>query len=168
MNPVLLSFQFDIPAKVAGEKTAAQIKAPIKDVLMTYGAVDEIRVAAGPEGAGKTVTVVIVKNLLAKGQALKAALDKKEEAAINVWDTKFVVRAFAQATSSAGGAFSGTSQRKGPEKRGGRGGGDRGGRGGRGGSEDGGRGGRGGAGRGGKGDDKKGSDDKKADKKGKK
>ncbi len=55
IQPVSLAFQFTLPAKAAGEKTAAQIKAPLKDILLTYGPVDEVRVA--PAADGKLMSV---------------------------------------------------------------------------------------------------------------
>ncbi len=71
---------------------------------------------------------MFVNRLLAKGQALKEALEKdnKEASTLTLFDTKVQLTLYtAQTTSSAGGAFSGTSQRKPANP--GRGGGGRGG-----------------------------------------
>jgi len=171
-----LAFQFRLSGKAVENKTAAQIKAPIRDALTAFGPVDEIRVAN--KDADKDIIVIFVNRLFERGQVLKDALDKndKNAATLTVFDTKVELTKVEIAESSAGGAFSGTSQRKSkkPPKMAERGRG-RGGKGddeGRGGAAAGGRGGRGGAAApaaGGKKDDKKGADkkgDKKDDKKG--
>jgi len=178
--------EFTLPAAVAGQKTSAQVKAPLKDVFMTYGPIDEIKVTGETD---RKVQVVFVNRLLEKGNALKAALDKDDKdnkPSITVFDTKVEVRKVTGVVSSKGGAHSGTSHLKSTKppkqsdrgrgrgrgedgkdgKAGGRGGETRGGAAGRGAA----RGGAAGGKAGGKDDKKggkdgKGKDDKKGDKK---
>jgi len=162
-----LVIEFTIPSAVAGQKSSAQLKAPIKELLMRYGPIDEVKVVPGKDGDRK-VQVVFVNRLLEKGTALKTALEKNEKPTLALFDSTFEVTKIEGIVSSKGGAHSGTSLLKStkPPKQADRGRG-------RGGEGRGGESGRGGAGRGK--DDKKapggkagGKDDKKGGKDGKK